>query len=366
MQNQRLHVSVSDFIDLVNQTLDYAYPLVDIEGEVANFKVNQGKYIFFDLKDGDATVNCFMSLFQLRQPIEDGMRIIVTASPKVTQWGRFSVTVKQMRLVGEGSIKKSFELLRAKLEKEGIFAIERKRPLPAMPHRIAVISSTQAAGYADFIKIVNERWGGLTIDVAHVQVQGVDAPDHIMKALSHINEAEDPYDVVVIIRGGGSADDLAAFNDELLTRAVAASRTPVLVGIGHETDEHLVDLAADVAAATPSNAAQLVVPDRENVIATAQRDIRDAARVLNDRADDMMEESQTLLAGGLDNIQRLVDERQSAVAQLVRVLSHSDPVAVLRRGYAIIRGEAVAGELIEIEQLKNMITAEVKYVKSKR
>lgn len=364
MQNQRLHVSVGDFIDLINQTLDYAYPVVDIEGEVASFKVNQGKYVFFDLKDGDATVNCFMSVYQLRQPIEDGMRIVVTAAPKVTRWGRFSVTVQQIRLVGEGSIKKSFELLKAKLEKEGLFAAERKRLLPVMPHRIAVISSTQAAGYADFIKILNERWGGLTVDVAHVQVQGAGAADAIMKALSYVNEAEEPYEVAVIIRGGGSADDLATFNDEPLVRAVAASRTPVLVGIGHETDQHLVDLVADVAAATPSNAAQLVVPDRAAIIAGLRRDMKDAALSCERRLDEMMREPREALARSLKSIAGQLDDRQALVAQLVRVLSHSDPAAVLRRGYAIVRGEVVPGGLISIEQLSNTITAEVKHVKN--
>ena len=117
--------SVSDFIALTNQTLEYAYPSVDIEGEVSSFKVNQGKFVFFDLKDAGASVGCFMMLFQLRVPIEDGMKVVVTASPKLTQWGKFSLTVRAIRPSGEGSLKKSFELLKAKLDKEGLFAPER-------------------------------------------------------------------------------------------------------------------------------------------------------------------------------------------------------------------------------------------------
>jgi len=142
--NPRL--SVSDFIAITNQTLEYAYPIVEIEGEVASFKINQGKFVFFDIKDAGASVGCFMMLFQLRLPVEDGMKVIVTASPKLTQWGKFSLTVKAIRPSGEGSIKKSFELLKAKLDQEGLFAIERKRPLPSIPKHIAVISSAQAAG----------------------------------------------------------------------------------------------------------------------------------------------------------------------------------------------------------------------------
>ena len=159
MEKADLQFSVSDFVALTNQTLEYAYPSVQIEGEVASFKVNQGKFIFFDLKDAGASVGCFMMLWQLRQPIEDGMKVIVTASPKLTQWGKFSLTIRAIRPSGEGDIKKSYELLKAKLDKEGLFAPERKRPLPRIPKRVAVISSVQAAGYADFIKILNARWG---------------------------------------------------------------------------------------------------------------------------------------------------------------------------------------------------------------
>src|SRR5690606_9628284 len=151
------------------------------------FKINQGKYVFFDVKDTGCSVSCFMMVYQLRIPIEGGMKIIVSAVPKLTAWGKFSLTVRAIRPSGEGSIKKSFELLRAKLDAEGLFAIERKRPLPAIPRHVAVISSTQAAGYADFIKIIEDRWGGVKIEVAHVQVQGADAPDQMIRALRYFN-----------------------------------------------------------------------------------------------------------------------------------------------------------------------------------
>src|ERR1700744_4751940 len=159
MENTLL--SVSDFIALTNQTLEYAYPLVTIEGEVSSFKVNQGKFVFFDLKDEGGSVGCFMMAFQLRLPIEDGMKVIVTASPKLTQWGKFSLTIRSIRPSGEGALKKSFDLLKEKLDKEGLFAPERKRTLPTVPRHIGVSTSTEAAGYADCFKMVNQRWGGL-------------------------------------------------------------------------------------------------------------------------------------------------------------------------------------------------------------
>ena len=249
-----LSLSVSDFIALTNQTLEFAYPSIEVEGEVASFKVNQGKFVFFDLKDSGGSVGCFMMAWQLRVPIEDGMKVAVTATPKLTPWGKFSLTVRAVRPSGEGSLKKSFELLKVKLEKEGLFASERKRALPEVPQYIAVISSTQAAGYADFVKILGDRWGGMRVDVAQVQVQGADAPDQMIRALRYFNSQETVPQVIVIIRGGGSADDLSAFNDELLVREIATSRVPTLVGVGHEVDTSLADLAADVRAAEAKGA----------------------------------------------------------------------------------------------------------------
>ena len=211
----------TEFISVVNQTLEYAYSSVIIVGEVASFKVNQGKWVFFDIKDEESSVSCFMTLYQLRMPLEDGMKVMVRGVPKVTKWGKFSFTVTAVQPVGEGSLKKAYELLKKKLADEGLFDEARKREIPKGLARIGVISSTAAAGYADFIKIFNARWGGTKIQVAHTQVQGMDAPDQIMRALKYFNEKFE-VEAIVIIRGGGSADDLACFNDEQLVRAIAA------------------------------------------------------------------------------------------------------------------------------------------------
>jgi exodeoxyribonuclease VII large subunit len=360
-----LQMSVSDFIALTNQTLEYAYPSVEVEGEVASFKVNQGKFIFFDIKDAGGSIGCFMTVWQLRTPIEDGMKVIVTATPKLTQWGKFSLTVRAVRLSGEGSLKKSFELLRAKLDKEGLFAPERKRLLPQLPCRIAVISSTQAAGYADFIKIVNDRWGGLQIDVAHVQVQGVDAPDQMIRALQYFNSREVLPEVIVIIRGGGSADDLSAFNDELLVREIAASRVPTLVGVGHEVDVSLADMASDVRAATPSNAAQILVPDRHDTIRSVRQRIQSLLPRTEQSIDRHMQETRQRLDRIFLVIDRRYDYYDSRLLSLRRVLAELDPKKVLARGYALVRGDIRAGEMIEIEKSDILITAEVQHVSKK-
>lgn len=358
-------LSVSEYIALTNQTLEFAYPTVEIEGEVASFKVNQNKYVFFDIKDAGASVGCFMMVYALRVPIEDGMKVIISASPKLTQWGKFSLTVRAIRPSGEGSLKKSFELLKAKLENEGLFAPDRKRPLPLDPKHIGVISSTQAAGYADFIKILNDRWGGVTIDVAHVQVQGAGAPDQMIKAIKYFNEREVLPEVLVIIRGGGSADDLSAFNDEQLVREIASSRIPTLVGVGHEIDQSLSDFAADRSAATPSNAAQIVVPDKQEVI----RSVRASVRGLLPRMDRIIEDQQSdvrqRLRLCLDRIDEHVRTEMTEIDQIHTLLAQMNPQRVLERGYALLRGEVQKGECIQIETNQSLITAEVRDVTSK-
>lgn len=363
MENALL--SVSDFIALTNQTLEYAYPVVAIEGEVSEFKVNQGKWVFFKIKDAESSIDCFMTLYQLRVPIENGMKVVVQGAPKLTKWGKFSVNVRAVKPSGEGAIKKSFDLLKEKLEKEGLFAPERKRLLPRVPRRIGVISSTEAAGYADFIKIVNDRWGGLEIEVAHVQVQGEAAPDQIVGAFNYFNQQEALPEVLVLIRGGGSADDLAVFNDEKLVRAIAASRVPVLVGVGHEVDTTLADYVADVRAATPSNAAQIIVPDRQEIIRQVHQQAESVRRSFVYEIDQYSVRTQEQLEGAFRRIQEKLDDAFERLATLRVVVSQLNPQNVLEKGYALIRGEQKVGERIQLETAKTIIEAEIKDVRQK-
>lgn len=358
-------VSVSDAIALLNQLLETALPVIRIEGEVASFKINQGKWVFFDVKDDEGTLPCFMSVFQLRQPIEDGMRVQVLVSPRVTQWGKLSLTVREVTPVGTGSIRRAFELLKKKLEQEGLFALERKRALPVMPSRIAVISSTQAAGYADFIRILNERWGGMHVEVAHVQVQGVMAADQIIRALSYFNEQEQLPEIIAIVRGGGSADDLSVFNDELLTRAIASSRVPVVTGVGHEVDESLADLVADVRAATPSHAAQIIVPDKQSVLREMHSEMMRAATITEIAIGDLLVTMHNQLQRAITSFDAREAEAEAYLARQRSILSAYDPHAVLERGYAIIRGNISVGATVEVERATQLITAEVKNVKTK-
>ena len=372
----------TEFIAATNQTLEYAYGNVVIVGEVASFKVNQGKWVFFDLKDEESSISCFMPVWDLRMPLEDGMKVAIRGVPKLTKWGKFSVTISKIAPVGEGSLKKAFEMLKKKLQAEGLF--ERKRALPEDLTRIGVISSTQAAGYADFIKILNARWGGMRITVAHTQVQGLDAPDQIIRALNYFNERGE-VQVIAILRGGGSADDLSAFNDEKLVRAVAASKIPVIAGIGHEVDESLVDLAADVRASTPSNAAELLTKDRKEEmkrvrmlmgqakqslmdnISRAEQNNRDIIRKVSNGLfakyiEPMMQKVEDQKKQMLKKIQEEYDKKEFVLSQKMKILEALNPEKVLKQGYAILAGKISPGSMVDITTLRHIIKAEVKEI----
>ena len=355
-------LSVSDFISLTNQNLEYSYQNIFIEGEIGSFKVSQGKFVFFDLKDESSSVGCFMMLFQMRFSLQDGMKVVVNATPKLTAWGKFSLTISAIQPVGEGSVKKSFDLLKQKLQKEGLFDTLKKRPLPSKISKIAVISSKDAAGYADFIKIINERWGGLQLDVAHVQVQGLSSADQVINALKYFNQ-QSKHDVIAIIRGGGSQQDLASFSDELLVREIAASKIPVITGIGHEVDESLADLVADLAASTPSNVAQILTPDKKSEMATVKDQIAGVGLyIINQISACQNDTSQAVQNLGIQ-LDASLSTSSEKLSGYIQTLDSLNPENILKRGYSIFQGREVTGSVVKITTYKNIIQAEVKNVK---
>ncbi len=387
LQN-RHPLTVSEFAAVINDTLEANYESVEIVGEVTGFKVNQGKWVFFDLKDEETSVNCFMPIWSLRQPLEDGMKVVVRGTPKITKWGKFSVTISAVRPVGEGSLKKAFEMLKKKLADEGLFDPAKKRKIPEGLTRIGVISSTQAAGYADFVKILNARWGGMKVITAHTQVQGLDAPDQIIRALSYFNERSD-VQMIAILRGGGSADDLSCFNDEKLVRAVAASKIPVICGIGHEIDESLCDLACDVRASTPSNAAEMLTLNRNVVKAEILNNIEKVKQRIFEKVDDAkkynrekiekvshglltkyiepkLNETQKIIKDVLKNIKHEFELKESYVKQKIMVLSGLNPEVVLKQGYAILSGKISPGNVVKITTYESEIITLVQEILKRR
>ncbi len=355
-------LSVSQFLETLNISFAEAlFPYgVSVEGEVAQYKVSQGKWIWFDLKDETGLVSCFATVWQLRQPLEDGMKVRVHGMPKIyAKTGRFSLNVDRVEMVGEGALRRAFELLRKKLEADGLFAPERKRPLPRFPERIGLIASTESAAYSDFLRILGNRWGGMKIASAHVQVQGRNAVDDIVGAFAWFNRHPELADVIVLTRGGGSLEDLQAFNSEEVARAIFASRVPVVVGVGHERDESLADHVADLRASTPSNAAERLVPDRRETareLGAFVRTMEGAVEKEITRRRHHLAEIEHLLQGHvrsaraefdavMADLERCflgfgarVQKLSSEIERDERLLRSLDPGAVLRRGYAIVRG----------------------------
>ncbi len=379
-------LSVSQLQEYINQTLEYAYPEVVVEGEIANFKVSQNKWVFFDIKDEETSVACFMSIYQLNTELADGMLVKMHCSPKLTKWGKFSLTIRSIELSGEGAVKKAFELLKIKLTKEGLFDPLRKRPLPKYPQKVALITSRQAAAFNDFVTILNDRWSGVAVDLIQVQVQGDAAPVQIVKAIENFNSHAKNYDVLVVIRGGGSAEDLQAFATEPVTRAIYASKIPTLVGIGHEDDTSLAELAADMRAATPTDAARLLVPDRNEVINSVDMKMTMAKGHINQTIQrnyisiDRLEKSFSKL---LSTAYQAIDKHQYRLSlslnskysayflrfqKNVELLRSLDPQAVLARGYAVVRQDGVSitnsgnlniGQNIVIQLHKGAVRAKV-------
>ncbi|HVS58260.1 MAG TPA: exodeoxyribonuclease VII large subunit [Candidatus Saccharimonadales bacterium] len=331
--------SVSEFVAVLNQTLEYAYPSVTIQGELANFRVSKNRWVYFDLKDELATVRFFGTVYQLPGPLEDGMVLKVRGMPRLHQQYGFSVNVQTIQPAGEGTIRRAAELLQTKLAAEGLFDEDRKRTLPYPPDRIGLITSKESAAYADFTKILRARWPGLEVILKDVQVQGEAAPAQIVEAVQLFNQEAEPPEVLILIRGGGSPEDLAAFSTEQVTRAVAASRVPTLVAIGHEVDISLAELAADQRASTPSNAAELLVPDRHHVLRT----LGETRRQLGQALDSQLKDARTELAHRGTTIGQalsgLLHEHVQLVSSRRQLLQALNPEAILGRGFAIVRKE---------------------------
>lgn len=365
---------VGEFVAYVNQTLETAYPYLYIEGELANFKVSKNRWVYFDLKDESASVRCFAVVTALPGPLEDGMVVRVAGSPRLHQLYGFTFNVQVISPVGEGFLRRAADMLAAKLEREGLFDPARKRPLPATPRRIALITAGDSAAYADFIKITTARWGGLAIDHYDVFVQGERAAPQIIEAIGRANEAAQVPEVIVLIRGGGSADDLAVFSDERVVRAVAGSRVPTLVAIGHEVDISLAELAADRRASTPSNAAELLVPDRHE----EQRHLWAYRRRLDEQLAQGIMRQRTglvMLTEQLDQALRVAARRSRAQFTAARQLFTAyDPARPLAQGYAIVRTKSGAlvhrvgalrvGETIAAQLNDGIVTSRITQVKS--
>lgn len=357
--------TVSQFTERVRVLLEGSDDLrgVTVEGEVSNFTRAASGHCYFNLKDSNATVRCVLwSSAAQRQAMLPANGDSVEVIGRITvyaQRGEYQIQVEKVRPVGEGDLFVAFERLKRKLEAEGLFDAERKRPLPLMPHTIGVVTSPTAAAFHDIQNVLRRRFPLAQIVLSPTQVQGIDAPPQIVQALERLN-AYGQVDVILLIRGGGSMEDLWCFNDESVARAVAASRVPVVSGVGHEIDFTIVDFVADYRAPTPSAAAEVITPDiealRQAVAVAAMQAKQQALDLLASRRADVADLTRTLtrtspeiyirnMRQRLDHWETRIINGQRARLSLLRerararaaALETANPQAILRRGYAVVR-----------------------------
>ena len=345
-----------------------------IRGEISNYKVYPSGHHYFSLKDATGALRCVMfksSAIRLRFRPENGMKVLALGKISVfPRDGAYQLYCTNLTPDGVGDLHVAFEQLKAKLQAEGLFDPSHKKPLPRYPGTIAIITSSAGAAVHDMLRILRKRYPLTKVLLLPVRVQGVEAPAELCGAIRYVNRW-DLADLIITGRGGGSLEDLWAFNDEMLARTIYESRIPVISAVGHEPDVTISDYVADLRAATPSNAAELAVPDREELI----RQLRSMGAHLAKQVKVNRQRLSTLAAARplqsptaylderrllLDSIQRrLCAAQQQALAKnrqrcvrLTAALDAMSPLKVLTRGYAMAQTEG--GQLLrQVEQVRS-------------
>jgi exodeoxyribonuclease VII large subunit len=377
-------VPVSVYVSQTRQVLERQMPLTWISGEVSGCSKAPSGHLYFKLKDAGAQVQCVM--YRLRNQhltfaLADGMSVEVRATATLYEpRGEFQLNVDALRLAGGGALYERFARLKARLEAEGLFAAARKRPLPAHPRAVGIVTSPRAAALRDVLTTLRRRWPSLRVVIYPTPVQGTEAAAEIARAIRTAN-ARAEVDVLIVARGGGSIEDLWSFNEEAVARAVFESALPVVSGVGHETDFTICDFVADVRAPTPTAAATLVAPDRQalreqlrrllrgldravlHALQTREQRLDHATRRLvhpatrvaqqGARVDELARRMTRCAHAAADRranaldaaVRRLLRELRAPlpgaqrVAALAQNLAHLSPESVLERGYAIVATE---------------------------
>jgi exodeoxyribonuclease VII large subunit len=370
---QPASVTVTDLTRYIRQMFELDYRLQDVwvQGEVSNLSRPSSGHVYFTLKDSGAAIKCAMwraSVTPNVHRLREGDAILAHGKISVYEvQGAYQLYVDAIQSAGVGDLYQQFELLKAKLQAEGLFDPDRKRALPASVHAIGIVTSPTGAALQDMLNIIGRRWPLLRVVLSPTPVQGDDAPPKIIAALERLYQRDD-LDAIIIARGGGSIEDLWCFNDERVARAIARSPVPTISGVGHEVDFTIADFVADMRAPTPSAAAELITPDQEEVrstlgdyAATLDAILSDRIRQyrlrvqLNERAlshlsprvklansrqrlDDASSKMQDAVLHGLVL-------RQERVKSLGAQLNAYNPLNVLARGYAVVRKET-SGEVV--------------------
>jgi exodeoxyribonuclease VII large subunit len=362
-----------DFVYTVTEITTYIKGLIQedlllqdvwVAGEVSNVRRSPAGHYYFTLKDAGATLSCVMwrslAAYQTTLP-ENGQAIEARGAFSVYEpRGEYQLTVREVRPAGIGRLYQAFAALKARLTAEGLFAEERKRPLPARPRRLGLVTSPTGAAVRDILRVLRHRYPLVDVVLAPTLVQGEEAPAQIVAAIAALNAWHEPIDTIIVARGGGSLEELWAFNDERVARAIAASRIPVISGVGHETDFTIADFAADHRAPTPTGAATAAVPDvrqlraqiagwKEELSAWMQGQLAQRRAALRNERRALWRASP---AGRIARARQQVDDlarravsalqhrlalwRERVAARRAQ-LSGLSPLAVLERGYALVQ-----------------------------
>ena len=357
----------------IRELFDVDYELQDVwvEGEISNLTQARSGHLYFTLKDAESQLKCVMwrrdaSILHFIPQHGDAVR----AHGRVTVYesgGVYQLNTDQLQRAGRGDLHQQFETLKAKLKAEGLFDPARKKRLPSFPQRIGIVTSPNAAALRDVLNVLERRYPLAEVLLAPTLVQGADAPSQIVRALVEL-DGRDDVDLIILTRGGGSLEDLWAFNDERVARAVAGCRHPIISGVGHETDSTIADFAADLRAPTPSAAAELSTPDMSELAISLDSWRRRLAASLIGRLEEArwrVEAAGRALralspAQRLDNLSQRLDDLQvradraviallgtwcQRLASLERALTVMSPLATLARGFAIVR-QADSGVLV--------------------
>jgi exodeoxyribonuclease VII large subunit len=370
-------LSVSQLTAQFKTVVEQQFPSVWVAGEISNFSRPQSGHCYFTLKDDKAQLRGVIwrgTASRLKFDLHDGLEVVCRGRLDVyPPRGSYQLVVDQLQPKGIGALELALRKLRAKLEAEGLFAPTRKRALPSFPRRIGIVTSPTGAAIHDFLQVLDRRWQGVDVLILPVRVQGTEAAGEIATAIEQAGRIVPPLDVLVVGRGGGSLEDLWAFNEELVVRAIASSTIPVISAVGHEIDVTLADLAADVRALTPSEAAERVVPSAEDVTQLVKnlqlrllgsltartanlRSCLDAlasrpalsrplerVHLLGRRADELAVRLNTAMRTRLGN-------SQAEIETFAGKLEALSPLAVLQRGYSLTQDQA-SGVVIRTTQL---------------
>lgn len=350
-------VSVSQLNNYLKEKLEYDRLLRNIwvKGEISNFKHHGSGHMYFTLKDNNSMIKAVMfKSYNYNIPFKptNGLSVLARGNVSVFQRdGQYQLYVEELQPEGYGAISLAVEQLKKKLDEEGLFAPDKKKKIPVLPRKIGIVSSPTGAALRDIITVALRRFPQLSIVIAPTQVQGGQAPGQIVTAINYISKIED-IDVIIIARGGGSLEELGAFNTEEVARAISNCPIPVISGIGHETDFTIADFVADVRAATPSAAAEQAVPVKEDLLLMLtqlkQRLARAPLNYLNQRkqAVDSLEQKLVSL------IVKKLDQGKNDLNMAVEKLNLLSPLAVMARGYSICRSIDSQEVVVSANQVK--------------